>query len=137
MIGCCIIIISLVLFDISHATFSMIRFNKSPREGHLKAAKRILSYLKTFPKGRIIVGTTYPDHSIYLIEDHPNRKYCYPEAEEEVPNDLSTPKVPKVKMTDFVDADHAHNLVFRRCITGILTTLIIHQLYGCLSIKRL
>ena len=29
----------------------MSRFNMFPREGHLKAAKRILTYLKTFPKG--------------------------------------------------------------------------------------
>ena len=44
----------------------------SPREGHLKAVKRILAYLKTFPKGRIIVDATYPDHSINPVEEHPN-----------------------------------------------------------------
>jgi hypothetical protein len=37
----------------------------SPREGHLKAAKRILAYLKIFPKGRIIIDTIYPKHSTY------------------------------------------------------------------------
>ena len=41
----------------------------SPREGHLKALKRILAYLKTFPKERILVHKTYPDHSIYPIEE--------------------------------------------------------------------
>jgi hypothetical protein len=44
----------------------MSRFNKSPVEGHLKAAKVILSYLNIFPKGRIIVATKYSDYSIYL-----------------------------------------------------------------------
>ena len=50
-IGCCIWIIVLGSFDISYATSAMSRFNMSPREGHLKAVKRILAYLKTFPKG--------------------------------------------------------------------------------------
>ena len=95
----------------------------APREGHLKAVKRILSYLKTFPKGRIIVDTTYPDHSIYPIEDHPNWKDFYPDAEEEIPNDLPVPKGPKVRTTAYVDADHAHDLVTRRSITGIILML--------------
>jgi hypothetical protein len=49
--GCCIWIIVLGRFDIAYATSAMIRFNMLPREGHLKAVKKILSYLKTFPKG--------------------------------------------------------------------------------------
>jgi hypothetical protein len=110
-------------FDIAYATSAMSRFNMSPREGHLKAVKRILAYLKTFPKGRLIVDTTYPDHSIYPVEDHPNWKDFYPDAEEEIPNDLPMSKGPKVRMTVYVDADHAHDLVTRRSITGILMML--------------
>ena len=67
IIGCCIWIIVLGRFDIAYATSAMIRFNMSPREGHLKAVNRILAYLWTFPKGRVIVDTTYPDHSIYPV----------------------------------------------------------------------
>jgi hypothetical protein len=44
-----------------------------PREGHLKAVKRILSYLKTFTKGRVINDTSWPDHFVYPVEDHSNR----------------------------------------------------------------
>jgi hypothetical protein len=40
-----------------------------------------------------------------------------------IPNDLPTPKGPKVRMTVYVDADHAHDLVTRRSITGILVML--------------
>jgi hypothetical protein len=36
----------------------------SPREGYLKAAKRILAYLNTFSKGRIIFDTTYLKYSV-------------------------------------------------------------------------
>jgi hypothetical protein len=47
----------------------------------------------------------------------------YPDAEEEIPNDLPVSKGPKVRMTVYVDADHAHDLVTRRSITGILVML--------------
>jgi hypothetical protein len=44
IIGCCIWIIVLGRFDIAYATSIMSRFNMAPREGHLKAVKRILAY---------------------------------------------------------------------------------------------
>jgi hypothetical protein len=94
-----------------------------PREGHLKAVKRILSYLKTFPKGRPIIDTSYPDHSVYPIEDHSNWMEFYPDAGEEIPKDLPPEKGPRVRMTVYVDANHAHDLVTRRSITGILVML--------------
>jgi hypothetical protein len=71
MIGCCIWIIILGRFDIAYATSVMSRFNMAPREGHLKAVKRILAYMKTFPKGRVIIDTSYPNHSEYLVDDLP------------------------------------------------------------------
>jgi hypothetical protein len=110
-------------FDIAYATSAMSRFNMSPREGHLKAVKRILAYLKTFPKGKLIIDTAYPDHFIYPVEDHTDWMEFYPGAEEEIPNDLPASKGLKVRMTVYVDADHAHDLVTRRSITGILVML--------------
>jgi hypothetical protein len=50
IVVCCIWIIVLGKFDITYDTSEMRRFNMLPREGHRKAGKRILSYLKTFPK---------------------------------------------------------------------------------------
>jgi hypothetical protein len=93
------------------------------REGHLKAVKRILTYLKTFPKGRLIIDTSYPDHSVYPIEDHSNWMEFYPDASEDIPKDLHPEKGSRVRMTVYVDADHAHELVTRRSITGILVML--------------
>jgi hypothetical protein len=81
IVGCCIGIIVQRRFDTSYATSAMNRFNISPRatqKGHMKAVKRILAYLKTSPKGRVIVDTTYPYHSIYPVEDHPNWIDFYP-----------------------------------------------------------
>jgi hypothetical protein len=64
IIGFFIWIIVLGRFDIAYATSDMSRFNMLPREGYLKAVKRILSYLKTFPKERAIIDTSYPDDSL-------------------------------------------------------------------------
>ena len=44
----------------------------------------------------------------------------FPDAEEDIPLKSSTPYKPAVKMTAYVDADHAQNLATRRSVTGIL-----------------
>jgi hypothetical protein len=72
IISCCIWIIILGRCDIAYTTSAMSRFNMLPREGHLEGVKRILSYLKTFPKGGVIIDSSYPDHSVYPVEDHSN-----------------------------------------------------------------
>jgi hypothetical protein len=82
-----------------------------------------LSYLKIFPKGRVIIDTSYPDHSMYHFEDHSNWMEFYPDDSEEIPKDLTSEKGPRVRMTVYVYADHAHDLVTRRSITGILVML--------------
>jgi hypothetical protein len=93
-----------------------------PRKEQIKSVKRILSYLKIFPKGRLIIDTSYPDHSVYSVEDHSNWTEFYPDASEEIPKDLLPEKGQRVRMTVFVDADH-DDLVTRRSITGILVML--------------
>jgi hypothetical protein len=46
-----------------------------------------------------------------------------PDASEEIPKNLPPEKGPRVTMTVYVDTDHAHDLVTRRSITGILVML--------------
>ena len=116
-------IITLGRFDVQFATMSLSRFSMAPREGHLKAAQRILTYLKTFSKGRIIMDNSYPDHSKYPTEEHGNWKEFYPDAEEDVPHDSLNPKGKPVRMTVYVDADHAHDQITRRSVTGIVAFL--------------
>jgi hypothetical protein len=123
IIGFCVWIIVLGRFDIAYATSDMSRFNMLPREGHRKAVKRIFSYLETFSKGRVMIDTSYTDHSIYPIEDHSNWMEFYLNTSEEIPKDLPPEKGPRIKMTVYVDADHAHDLVTRKTITGILVML--------------
>ena len=116
-------IITLGRFDINYATSALSRFNMAPREGHLQAAKRVLGYLKLFPKGRTIFDTSYPDHEGFPIDDHPNWKEFYPDAEEDIPIDIPLAKGKPIRITVYVDADHAHDVVTRRSITGILLLL--------------
>jgi hypothetical protein len=60
---------------------------------------------------------------VYPVEDHSNWMEFYPDSSEEIPKDLPPEKGPRVRMTVYVDADHAHGLVTRRSITGILVIL--------------
>jgi hypothetical protein len=96
-----------------------------PREGCLKAVQRILSYFKTFPKERLIMDISYPDYSVYPVEDHSNWMEFYTDSGEEVPipKDLPPKKGPRVRMTVYVDDDHTNDLVTRSSITGILVML--------------
>ena len=111
IIGCANWLITLGRFDISYATMSLGCFNMAPRENHLKAAKRILSYIKTFPKGKILFDTSYPERPKNVMEEHDNWAEFYPDAEEEIPHDMPTPKGKSTRLTVYVDADHAHDLV--------------------------
>ena len=111
--------ITLGRFDIAFATNCLARFSMQPREGHLKAAIRIFGYLKKFSKGRIIMDSAYPDHSKYPTEDY-DWSELYPDATEELPPDMPEPLGKVVRMTVFVDADHAHDVVTRRSVTGVL-----------------
>jgi hypothetical protein len=63
-----------------------------PRDGHLKIVKRILSYLKTFPKGRVIIDTLYPDHSVNPVENPSNWMEFYPDSVEEISKDIPPAK---------------------------------------------
>jgi hypothetical protein len=52
IIGCCIWLIVLGRFDNAYATSAMNRFNMAPREGYLKAVKKILVLLEDISKGK-------------------------------------------------------------------------------------
>jgi hypothetical protein len=60
---------------------------------------------------------------MYPVEDHSNWMELFPDASEEIPNDLLPEKGTRVRMTVYVDDDHAHDLATRRSITGILVML--------------
>jgi hypothetical protein len=119
LIGSANWMITLGRFDIAYATNAMARFGMKPRQGHLKQMLRLFGYIKTHPKGQILVDANYMDWTPYHVEEHDWGEF-YPDAEEELPPDMLEPKGKPIRMTCFKDADHAHDVVTRRSVTGIL-----------------
>jgi hypothetical protein len=60
---------------------------------------------------------------VFPAEDHSHWVAFYPDSGEEISENLPPEKGPRVRMTVYVDADHAHDLVTRRSIIGILVML--------------
>ena len=107
-------------FDVNYVTMSLVRFNMAPRERHFKEAVRILGFLKAFSKGKILLDTSFSDHSKYETELEQKWQEFYFDAEEDIPHDMLNLKGSKARITVYVDADHAHDQVTRRSVTGII-----------------
>ena len=120
LIGSANWIVTLGRFDIAFALQSLARFCMAPRLGHLERMKKLFGYLKHRPNGKILCDTSYPDHSQYQTPEEQNWDDFYPDAEEELPPDMPKPMGKPVRITCYVDADHAHCKMTRRSITGII-----------------
>lgn len=119
LIGSANWMITLGRFDIAYATNSMARFGMAPREGHMKAMYRLFGYVKRHGHGQIIVDANLMDWSKYKCKEHDWNEF-YPDASEEMPPNMPEPKGKAIRLTVFKDADHAHDVVTRRSVTGIL-----------------
>jgi hypothetical protein len=64
-----------------------------------------------------------PDYPDYDEAEQPDWSEFYPGAEELLPPDMPEPLGRPVKMTTFVDSDHAGDKVTRRSRTGVLVFL--------------
>ena len=117
--------ITLGRFDIQYATSTMARFNCAPRMGHMKGVIRIVGYLKKVAslKPRLLVNPSSPRHEKYPSQDHGTWEEFYPEAIEEIPPDMPTSRGKEMKVTIWVDADHAHDQVTRKSVTGIVVMI--------------
>ena len=121
MVGSANWVITLGRFDIAYATSALSRFSMQPRVGHLKAMRRVFGYLKSHAQGCIVIDPNYRDWSQYESEDFDNWKEFYPDAEEDdKPPKMPQPKGTAARITVYVDADHAHDQLTRRSVTGIV-----------------
>ena len=114
-------VVTLCRYDIAYATNTLARYTSIPREGHLKAAHRVVGYLKHFSKGRIM----YDTRPLELPETTIVPNLCdwfqqYPDAEEYLPDDMPESVFKSINMTTFVDADHASYVTTRRSVSGII-----------------
>ena len=112
--------VTLGRFDIQYATQTLSRYSMAPREGHLEALKKVFGYLKKFQKGKIVIDSGYRDNSSFIVKEHDNWKEFYPDANEQLPDNMPTPFGKTARITAYIDADHAHDTVTRRSVTAIL-----------------
>ena len=96
--------------------------NAMPRQGHLEAVYHMFAYLKAHSNSRIVLDPKIPyvDEKRFVPADW---KDFYPDATEAVPGNMPEPLGESVKVSCFVDANHAGNVVTRRSHTGILLFL--------------
>ena len=122
LIGSANWVITLGRFDIAYAVNNLARFSMAPRRGHLDAALRIFGYLKQLPHARLLVDPQPRDHTSTSFVDYDWTEF-YPDATEELPPDMPPPRGRPVQTTCYVDADHAHDTLTRRSVSGILLFL--------------
>ena len=122
LIGCANWLVTLGRFDIAYSVNAYSRFSMQPRQGHLNGIIRVFGYLKKFKKGRIMIDPSYPDHSMFETKEYDNWKEFYPDAQELVPekSEMPSPKGLPARITVYKDADHAHDVLTRRSVSGIL-----------------
>ena len=96
--------------EVTYATNTMARYSMAPQEGHLMALKQIL------------IDPNPIDHSESLrkFNIYNNWRELYPDAREETPPGQPTAGKRKAQITIYVDADHAHDQVTQRSVTGII-----------------
>ena len=81
----------------------------------------MLDYLNTHKSGEIVVDTSEaPVRDTALYNVGFNWSEFYPDAVEQIPEDMPEPKGKLAKITCYVDADHARDVVTRRSVTGIV-----------------
>jgi hypothetical protein len=86
----------------------------APQKGDLEAMKRVFRYLKKFPKGKIVIDSSYRDNSKFVSKDHNGWKEFYPDASEDIPDGMPAPFGKKFRITCYVDAAcprHCHSLI--------------------------
>ncbi len=108
--------------DIAFAVSSLSRFSAAPRESNLALTLHLFGYLKKNPNRRIVLDSRplLVDDGLRTSSFHPDFLDDYPDAKEDVGTDFPTACGPELETVVFFDADHAHDHVTRRSISGLI-----------------
>jgi hypothetical protein len=97
-------------------------FSAAPRTHHLELAFHLFGYLKKNPNRRIVLDSRplIVDDELKKNSLHPDFLEDYPDASEDIDPSLPAPHGSELTTSVFFDADHAHDHVTRRSISGII-----------------
>lgn len=112
--------IELGRIDIHIEVALLSQYQAAPREGHLEALYLIVHYLWKNPVKRIVFDPEIVKTDESCFSPDADWKEFYGDVQEEDPPNMPEPLGKPVKITCFVDADHAGNTVTRRSHTGVL-----------------
>jgi hypothetical protein len=94
-----------------------------PRKGHLEAVFHLFAYLKKKPNGVVVLDPTYPDIDLRKFNDGVDWKNIYGDIKEPIPPDAPPPRGKTLITRQFVDSDHAGDVLTRRSRTGFIIYL--------------
>ena len=104
----------------SHLVSLMSQCLVQARIGHMNQVLRIFAYLKSYGKSRIVMDPSYPAVDEARFQKCDWTEHC-PDAKELLdPPGKPEPRGKPVRVSCFVDADHAGCRITRRSHTGIL-----------------
>jgi hypothetical protein len=111
-------------FDMQCAVSTMSQCSMAPRSGHMDELQRVFGCLQKHPDGKIAIDIADPPIRKDIVHATGQQWIeFHPDAEEDVPADMSEPAGMEARLTTFVDADHARNQVTRQSVTGIMMPL--------------
>jgi hypothetical protein len=79
--------------------------------------------LKKFQKGKILIDSGYQDNLSFVANEYDNWNEFYPNAQEQMPDNMPTPLGKIACITAYINADHAHNTVTHHLVMGILVLI--------------
>ena len=103
-------IVELGCIDIGTEVSMMASYSMAPREGHLQAVLHMFMDLSTHQQSTLVLDPSYIKHG---AEPSCDWRGFYPDAKEEYPANAPEPLGRSVKITAFVDSDHAGDLITR------------------------
>jgi hypothetical protein len=122
IVGVCQWLVVAGRFDINYAVSSLSRYSAAPRKGHLELARKIFGYLRKYPRRGYRINPNPPklDPSFEVVKVKSDFGGQYGYFKEELDPKFPEPLLEELDISLFCDADHAHDKVTGRSITGIL-----------------
>ena len=124
LIGSANWIVTLGRFDIAYSVSTFARYSMAPREGHLENLKKLFGCLRDNANGKLLIDIAdAPGREQAMITKNQIWTEFYPDATEELPEDMLEVMGRTCSLTCYVDSDHARDKLTRRSVTGIILLL--------------